>query len=214
MFFTFTIDEYSVTKNVTLFSEPVGNSTLFWPNPDNATWTSTISITKYFVNFSSLAQAQEQLLFRLTIWLYSFILKFIPSIVLTIFTGFLIHALYKAEERSARLKNGRSTSANQSAPKREENQQERGVQTSNNLRVAVNNNGNVEAGVASNQPQPSRRRSTIHGKSSRKKSTDRTTRLLIVILVLFLLTEFPQVITYQDFCCKDKTSSFSPHFSV
>ena len=29
--------------------------------------------------------------------------------------------------------------------------------------------------------------------SSRKKSTDRTTRLLIVILVLFLLTEFPQV---------------------
>ena len=29
--------------------------------------------------------------------------------------------------------------------------------------------------------------------SSRRKSTDRTTRLLIVILVLFLLTEFPQV---------------------
>jgi hypothetical protein len=29
--------------------------------------------------------------------------------------------------------------------------------------------------------------------SRRRKSTDRTTRLLIVILVLFLLTEFPQV---------------------
>lgn len=29
--------------------------------------------------------------------------------------------------------------------------------------------------------------------SSRRKSTDRTTRLLIVLLVLFLLTEFPQV---------------------
>ena len=33
-------------------------------------------------------------------------LKLIPSIILTIFTGFLIVELYKAEERSARLKNG------------------------------------------------------------------------------------------------------------
>ena len=38
--------------------------------------------------------------------LYSFILKLVPCIVLTVITGFLIHALYKAEERSARLKNG------------------------------------------------------------------------------------------------------------
>jgi hypothetical protein len=29
--------------------------------------------------------------------------------------------------------------------------------------------------------------------SRRKKMTDRTTRLLIVILILFLITEFPQV---------------------
>ena len=52
------------------------------------------------------AEGQPGFLFSLTIWLYSFMLKLIPSIVLTIFTGFLIHELYKAEERSARLKNG------------------------------------------------------------------------------------------------------------
>ena len=51
-------------------------------------------------------EGQPGFLFSLTIWLYSFMLKLIPSIILTIFTGFLIVELYKAEERSARLKNG------------------------------------------------------------------------------------------------------------
>lgn len=44
--------------------------------------------------------------YRMNICLYSFILKLVPSVVLTVITGFLIHALYKAEERSARLKVG------------------------------------------------------------------------------------------------------------
>ena len=35
--------------------------------------------------------------------------------------------------------------------------------------------------------------STYKPVNKRKRSTDRTTRLLIVLLVLFLLTEFPQV---------------------
>ena len=86
-------------------------------------------------------------------------------------------------------------------------QANRSVQT-NATRSAANNNGNAEhnaggitqppaqnpAPLPVNQENINRRRSTLHqAKSSRKKSTDRTTRLLIVILVLFLLTEFPQV---------------------
>ena len=43
----------------------------------------------------------------------------------------------------------------------------------------------------------SEKRVLIHGEGkrtvSRQKKTDRTTRLLIAILFLFLLTEFPQV---------------------
>ena len=63
----------------------------------------------YSVLCSKLGLKHEQLLFRLTIWIYSFIIKFVPSVVLTVFTGILIHALYKAEERSARLKNGNTS---------------------------------------------------------------------------------------------------------
>ena len=64
--------------------------------------------TQYYMHYE--AEGDENgnhFFFRLTLWMYSFILKFIPSIILTVFTGFLIHALYKAEERSARLKQSR-----------------------------------------------------------------------------------------------------------
>ena len=64
--------------------------------------------TQYYMHY--IAEGDENgnhFFFRLTLWMYSFVLKFIPSIILTVFTGFLIHALYKAEERSARLKQSR-----------------------------------------------------------------------------------------------------------
>ena len=100
-------------------------------------------------------------------------------------------ALYKAEERSARLKKG---PANQSS-------QRQGRQAGNNHRLHlprisvtrrpsenVQSNANGEAVNALN-----RTGSVYKPVNKRKQSTDRTTRLLIVILVLFLLTEFPQV---------------------
>lgn len=203
-YFTFTIDHITFLKNVTTTADYLDKSTgNYLEDFGNGTYIAEMNITKHYLHFSEIAQQQHKLLFRLTVWLYSFIIKLIPSIVLTIFTGFLIHALYKAEERSARLKNGRNTvrtpaAAAAAQPKNGEveggGQANRGVQTASS-RVAVNNNGNVvvEANNTTQVVPPARRRSTVHGKSSRKKSTDRTTRLLIVILVLFLLTEFPQV---------------------
>ena len=53
---------------------------------------------------SCLAKDNNMLLYTVNMWLYSFVLKVVPCFVLTVFTGFLIRALYKAEERSARLK--------------------------------------------------------------------------------------------------------------
>ena len=120
-------------------------------------------------------EPDDQLLFRFTIWLYSFILKFIPSIVLTIFTGepvnpavkggfclhfqfclgFLIHALYKAEERSARLKNGRGGSGGHGGaaactPKgcEPEVEQQNHVVARENLNPAAGNTGNATADTA------------------------------------------------------------------
>lgn len=202
-YLTFTIDHVWYLKNVTTDSLEMSTGN-YIKDYGNGTYMAELNMTKHYLNFSQLAHQNEKLLFRLTVWLYSFIIKLIPSIVLTIFTGFLIHALYKAEERSARLKNGRNTVRTPAAaapPKNGEveagtaGQANRGVQTASS-RVAVNNNGNVVVEANNTTAAPAtRRRSTVHGKSSRKKSTDRTTRLLIVILVLFLLTEFPQVTT-------------------
>ena len=46
--------------------------------------------TLYSVNWSEMAKLHKYLLFRINIWTYSFILKFVPSIILTVITGFLI----------------------------------------------------------------------------------------------------------------------------
>ncbi len=60
------------------------------------------NITIYVVNLSELAQAGNMWLYRFNLLLYLIILKIVPSIVLTVLTGALIQAMYKAEERSAR----------------------------------------------------------------------------------------------------------------
>jgi hypothetical protein len=44
---------------------------------------------RYVINFSELAMANDRLLYRMNIALYSFILKLVPSIILTVITGFL-----------------------------------------------------------------------------------------------------------------------------
>ena len=134
------------------------------------------------------ADGQPGFLFSLTIWLYSFMLKLIPSIVLTIFTGFLIHELYKAEERSARLKKGVAAESSQKHTRQSGNRLT-APERSTIRRTSVNNpSTNGETLNAMHRVG-----STYKPVNKRKQSTDRTTRLLIVILVLFLLTEFPQV---------------------
>ena len=97
-------------------------------------------------------------------------------------------ALYKAEERSARLKKG----ATQASVKQGRN--------SNRLRppdrsIIRRTSDGQQSGATNGETLNAVHRvgSTYRPINKRKQSTDRTTRLLIVILVLFLLTEFPQV---------------------
>ena len=47
-------------------------------------------------------------LYTMNMWMYTFILKFIPAVILTVITGLLIHAIYKADRKSARLKSNAS----------------------------------------------------------------------------------------------------------
>ena len=47
------------------------------------------NVTKYVIKFSDLAMAKNQILYKMNIALYSFILKLVPCIILTVITGFL-----------------------------------------------------------------------------------------------------------------------------
>lgn len=64
---------------------------------------------QYIIGHSCLAKANNYFLSRLNIWIYSFLLKVVPCIVLTIFTGFLIMELFKSKQRSVRFSSWRQT---------------------------------------------------------------------------------------------------------
>ena len=96
--------------------------------------------------------------------------------------------MYKAEERSARLKKGPAAGSQKKQPAK--SIRLRLPERSTTRRFSENETSNAN-GETVHALQ--RAGSTCKPVNKRKQSTDRTTRLLIVILVLFLLTEFPQV---------------------
>ena len=145
-------------------------------------WSESINLSNLWLTLK-LRQVTNESLHYINIWFYGIFLKLIPCIVLTILTALLVKALVQvahvwilnpllpltpstqAMKRAQRLRQGK---AHQQPNGREE----------------------VEARWEKITQSLSPQRS---GGGSRQKRTDRTTRLLIVILVLFLVTEFPQV---------------------
>ena len=145
-------------------------------------WSESINLSNLWLTLK-LRQVTNESLHYINIWFYGIFLKLIPCIVLTILTALLVKALVQvahvwilipllpltpstqAMKRAQRLRQGK---AHQQPNGREEVQ------------------ARWEKITQSLPPQRS-------GGGSRQKRTDRTTRLLIVILVLFLVTEFPQV---------------------
>ena len=96
-------------------------------------------------------------------WLYSFILKLVPCVVLTILTACLIRALYKVRRKKHTILAIRIPFSQV-----DENSQ----------KIRIGSNSEISA----------------LRQNSRSKSTDKTTKLLAVILILFLVAEFPQVV--------------------
>ena len=65
------------------------------------------------------------------------------------------------------------------------------VEIETEMKVLVGGNIHEQTRYGSDNPE---RKKTVTNKTKlRKAKTDRTTRLLIVILTLFLISEFPQV---------------------
>ncbi|OXA62113.1 sex peptide receptor [Folsomia candida] len=61
---------------------------------------------KYYVHYSELAKAHDQLLVNANFWVYSVVIKLIPCLVLTVVSFRLINSLMEAKRRKAQLKGG------------------------------------------------------------------------------------------------------------
>ncbi|XP_055528418.1 G-protein coupled receptor dmsr-1 [Wyeomyia smithii] len=115
-------------------------------------------------------------LYRYNFWIHSVIIKLLPCMILTVISCILIHVLWKASKRRLRLKqgvnynceNGTITAASEPSHA-----------TSNNNPVTYSGSNATTTSNGSRHPKADRR-------------ADRTTTLLVAVLLLFLFTEFPQ----------------------
>lgn len=105
--------------------------------------------TVYYVDYRS-----SEILLDINYWIYSFLMKLIPCVLLTFLSLRLIFALIKTKKRREKLVN------------------------SSHL---INNEN-------STRPSVKKSRKLV----DKEKQTDRTTKMLLAVLLLFLITEFPQ----------------------
>lgn len=108
------------------------------------------------VEFSEIALKHNELLKKVSFWIYSVLTKLIPCVMLTYLSLALIRVLYQANERKQRLKN-----------------------YNNNLGATSSDQASV----------PSTSNHSIICSNSHR--CDRTTKMLLAILLLFLITEIP-----------------------
>ncbi|XP_031636899.1 sex peptide receptor-like [Contarinia nasturtii] len=121
------------------------------------------NVTVYKVQFSDIARNNPSLI-TFNLWMYSILIKLIPCFALTILSLRLIGALLEAKRRRKQLMN------------------------SNGMQMLSNGKA-IDGGGAGSGQQTNRRNTKSLEK---EKQTDRTTRMLLAVLLLFLITEFPQ----------------------
>ncbi|XP_058832964.1 G-protein coupled receptor dmsr-1 [Topomyia yanbarensis] len=114
--------------------------------------------------------------YRYNFWFHSVIIKLLPCTVLTVISCVLIQVLWKANKRKQKLKQGVNYNSKNGASI--------GVATSSN----VTSHNNAMASSTTNSTAVSN--GSRHQKTDRR--ADRTTTLLVAVLMLFLFTEFPQ----------------------
>ncbi|XP_055708444.1 G-protein coupled receptor dmsr-1 isoform X2 [Phlebotomus papatasi] len=107
---------------------------------------------------------EDTALYRFNFWMHSILIKLLPCVILTVISFVLIRVLYKAAKRKVKLK-GYTNPIN------------------SNAATALNGTKTfcflLQYFIICRPPRSDRR-------------TDRTTMLLVAVLLLFLITEFPQ----------------------
>ncbi|KAH8272388.1 hypothetical protein KR018_002418, partial [Drosophila ironensis] len=125
------------------------------------------NVTVYRLYHSDLALHNASLQ-NATFLIYSVVIKLIPCIALTILSVRLILALLEAKRRRKMLTSKPIAAAT--------------VANSNGTKTTTSVNGSKAA------DRPRKNSKTLE----KEKQTDRTTRMLLAVLLLFLITEFPQ----------------------
>ena len=146
--------------------EPVGNE--------------TEAQTLWIVSFKD-DTSQDKIVSDFNFWVQAILVKLVPCIGLTILSILLVHTMNEAEQRRQNLRN---KGANKSTQKKHRTM----CTCFSNLCQAkpeMRNYGGTKNGeVATNGVRKD--------DSSRDRKTNRTTRMLLAVVGLFLLTEFPQ----------------------
>ena len=125
-------------------------------------------VTLYHLDLSDVAKEDNELLYNINFWVYAVVIKLLPCAILTVISYWLIVVLYRVNQRKQRLK-------------------------SNVYNVGVG--GGATATSTSTTTATADNRLLPDGNRKNKKAEkcmDRTTRMLVAVLLLFLITEFPQ----------------------
>ncbi|XP_071527554.1 G-protein coupled receptor dmsr-1-like isoform X2 [Panulirus ornatus] len=145
----------------------------------------------YKVDFSSLALARDELLKKINFLVYSVVVKLVPCLLLAVLLPAIIRGMWLAKSRRQQLMGRKPSSVPAAAA------------------AATINNGVSHTSSTKLERGPSRssfgrkmsgRKSTVmtngtdHVKTHKKNegATERTTSMLVVVMLLFLLTEAPQ----------------------
>lgn len=168
------------------------NSSTYNATIDGPTFNATI----YVVKFSDVAE--KTMLQDIDFWIYSVVIKIIPCIALTVLSRRLIMALIETKKRRQALSQGGAISM----PLTSKAVQNANSNTSNNTlqlppmtigaqtSSSSGTNGDVcKIKKAASSVKKNKKNARLLDK---EKQTDRTTRMLLAVLLLFLITEFPQ----------------------
>lgn len=120
-------------------------------------------VTLYHLDLSDVAKEDNELLYNINFWVYAVVIKLLPCAILTVISYWLIVVLYRVNQRKQRLKSD------------------------------VYNLGSGSGGTATTAADNRLLPQTDNRKNNKaEKRMDRTTRMLVAVLLLFLITEFPQ----------------------
>ncbi|XP_072757084.1 G-protein coupled receptor dmsr-1 [Anoplolepis gracilipes] len=109
-------------------------------------------------------------LYQLNFWILSVVVKFLPCVLLTIIICWLIKALYRAKGRKQTLKSYNHCVAKAAKP------------------ASSSGTSDLDFDV----PFDIKKNDCSRRVSKSDRRTDRTTRMLVAVLLLFLITEIPQ----------------------